>query len=51
MEESIVKVSTRSENSYDRSYSIVTKKGWRKTKSVIMILRDLECGVFDYDFL
>lgn len=32
MEESIVKVSMRSESSYDRSYSIVTKKDGEKQK-------------------
>lgn len=49
MEKSIVSVSMRDDNGYDCSYAIITKEKDKIQKSVIVILRNLECGVFDYD--
>ncbi len=51
MEESLVKVSMRSQNDYDCSFAIVTKRQGDLQKSVIVILHDLECGVFDFENL
>lgn len=49
MERAVVNISMRDENSYDCSYAIITKEKNNGSKSVIVILKDLECGVFDYD--
>ena len=49
MEKSVVYVSMRDDNNYDCSYAIVTKAKNKIQKSVIIILKDLECGVFDYE--
>lgn len=49
MEKSIVYVSMRDDNSYNCSYAIITKEKNKIQKSIIIILKDLECGVFDYD--
>ena len=47
MEKSIVYVSMRDENNLDCSYSIVQKDDLK----IIIVLRDLECGIFDYNEL
>lgn len=47
MEESIVRVSMRDDNAYDCSYAVVTKIKGDIQKSVVIILKDLECGIFD----
>lgn len=39
----------RDDNSYNCSYAIITKEKNKIQKSIIIILKDLECGVFDYD--
>jgi len=49
MEKSIVYVSMKDDNHYDCSYAVVTKEKNKITKSVIVVLKDLECGVFDYE--
>lgn len=49
MEKSIVNVSMKEENHYDCSYAIITKEKNGFEKCVIVILKDLECGVFDYE--
>lgn len=49
MEKSIVNVSMRDDNNYGCSYAIITKEKNKIQKSIIVILRDLECGVFDYE--
>lgn len=47
MTESLVQISMKDENNLNCSYAIVTKD----TISVILIWKDLECGIFDYDAL
>lgn len=47
MEKSIVYVSMRDDNDLDCSYSIVQKDDLR----IIIVLRDVELGVFDYEEL
>lgn len=42
---STVKISLRDENSFDFSYSIITKG----EKSIVIILKDADCGIFDYE--
>lgn len=49
MENSVVHISMRNENNYDCSYAIIEKEKNNTQKSVIVILKDLECGVFDYN--
>lgn len=49
MEKSIVHVSMKGDNNYDCSYAIITKEKNKIQKSVIVILKELECGVFDYE--
>jgi len=44
MNESTVKISMKNENQLDCSYAIITKD----LSSVIIILRNRECGIFDY---
>ena len=47
MIESNVKISMRDNNNLDCSYAIINKSGI----SVIVILRNAECAIFDYDVL
>ena len=47
MEKSIVYVSMKDNNDLDCSYSIVQKD----EAKVVIILKDSECGIFDYDEL
>lgn len=47
MTESTVKVSMRDENNLDCSYAVITKD----KISIIIILKDKECGIFNYDDL
>ena len=47
MEKSIVSVSMRDENNLNCSYSIIQKEEVR----IIIILRNLECAIFNYDEL
>lgn len=47
MEKSIVYVSMRDDNNIGCSYSIIQKDELK----VIIILKDLECGIFDYNKL
>ena len=47
MEKSIVYISMRDDNNIDCSYSIVQKDELK----VIIVLKDLECGIFDYNEL
>ena len=47
MTESTVKISMRDENTLNCSYAIVTKG----TISIILILRDCECAIYDYNGL
>ena len=47
MEKSIVYILMRDDNSIDCSYSIVQKDELK----VIIVLKDLECGIFDYNNL
>ena len=47
MEKSIVYISMRDDNNIDCSYSIVQKDELK----VIIVLKDLECGIFDYNKL
>ena len=47
MTESIVKVSMQDENSLNCSYAIITKD----KISILIILKDTECGIFNYDDL
>lgn len=49
MEKSIVYVSMKDDNNYDCSYAIITKEKNEIQKSVIVILKELECGIFDYE--
>ena len=44
MEKSLVQISMRDENGLGCSYAIISKED----VSVIVILRDRECGIFDY---
>ncbi len=44
IEKSIVYISMRDDNNLDCSYSIIQKEELQ----IIIILRDLECGIFDY---
>ena len=45
MEKSIVYVSTKKENKFECNFAIVEKSN----KSVIIICRDLECVIYDYE--
>ena len=47
MEKSIVYVSMRDDNNIGCSYSIIQKDELK----VIIVLKDLECGIFDYNKL
>lgn len=47
MEKSIVYISMRDDNNIDCSYSIVQKDELK----VIIVLKDLECAIFDYNNL
>jgi len=47
MVESNVKVSMRDDNGLNCSYAIISKGG----ASAIIILKDAECGILDYDLL
>ena len=47
MTESVVKVSMIEDNGLDCSYSIITKDNL----NIIIIFKDLECGIFDFDDL
>lgn len=47
MEKSIVYVSMRDENNLDCSYSIIQKEELK----IIIVLRNSECGIFDYNEL
>lgn len=49
MEKSTVYVSMRDDNNYDCSYAIITKAKNKNSKSAIVVLKDLECGIFDYE--
>ncbi len=44
MEKSIVYISMRDDNNLDCSYSIIQKEELK----IIIILKDSECGIFDY---
>ncbi|MBE5940537.1 MAG: hypothetical protein E7266_09095 [Lachnospiraceae bacterium] len=47
MNESIVKISMKDENQLDCSYAIITKD----LSGVVIVLRKMECGIFDYSEL
>ena len=47
MEKSVVYVSTRDDNNINCTYSIVQKD----KLEIIIILKDLECAIFDYNQL
>lgn len=47
MTESIVKISMRDENTLSCSYAIITKG----TITIILILKDCECAIYDYNDL
>jgi len=47
MNETIVKVSMRDENNLDCSYAIITKG----PSEIVIVLRKMECGIFDYSEL
>ena len=47
MQKSIVYVSMKDSNDIECSYAIIEKTG----KSVIIIFKDLECAIYDYDAL